>query len=129
MPTVSMRNCVHYTWRRGVFPSSKTRLLPSFSGCVQQGTVRLPPTRICIWFCPLYLASSFILRLSPATSPKFHPLKEYSLSFTAHSKKFHPLYLLHLQQRSLNFVLYISSSIFFATILTEIIFIIFYRIK
>jgi hypothetical protein len=45
------------------------------------------------------------LRLSPATSPKFHPLKEYSLSFTAHSKFFCPLYLLNLQQCSLNLVL------------------------
>jgi hypothetical protein len=48
-----------------------------------------------------------ILRLSPATSSKFHPLKEYFLSFTAHSKRFRPLYFLHLQQHPLNFVLYI----------------------
>jgi hypothetical protein len=48
-------------------------------------------------------------RLSPATSPKIHPLKEYSLSFTAHSKRFCPLYFHHLQQCSLNSVLYIYS--------------------
>jgi hypothetical protein len=47
------------------------------------------------------------LRLSPATFSKFHLLKEYSLSFTEHSKKNYPLYLLHLQQHLLNFVLYI----------------------
>jgi hypothetical protein len=40
-----------------------------------------------------------VFRLSPAASPKFHPLKEYSLSFIAHSKRFCPLYLLSLQQR------------------------------
>jgi hypothetical protein len=44
------------------------------------------------------------LRLSPAASPKFHPLKEYSLSFTEHSKRFCPLYILSLQQRPLNSV-------------------------
>jgi hypothetical protein len=49
------------------------------------------------------------IRLSPATSPKFHPLKEYSLSFTAHSKRLHPLYILLLQQHPLNLVLYIYS--------------------
>jgi hypothetical protein len=50
------------------------------------------------------------LRLSPATSSKFHPLKEYSLSFTELSKRFYPLNLLHLQQRSLNLVLYVYSN-------------------
>jgi hypothetical protein len=50
-----------------------------------------------------------IMRLSPATSPKFYPLKEYSLSFTEPSKKFRPLYLRQLQQRPLNSVLYIYS--------------------
>jgi hypothetical protein len=43
-------------------------------------------------------------RLSPAASPKFRPLKEYSLSFTEHSKRFCPLYILRLQQRPLNSV-------------------------
>ena len=52
------------------------------------------------------------LRLSPATSSKFYPLKEYSLSFTELSKIFHPLYLDFLQQRPLNFILYILFSIF-----------------
>ena len=33
------------------------------------------------------------LRLSPAMSPKFYPLKNYSLSYTTCSKRFHPLYL------------------------------------
>jgi hypothetical protein len=54
-----------------------------------------------------------LLRLSPAMSPKFHPLKEYSLVFTALSKRFYTLYLLHLQQYSLNFILYINSVIRF----------------
>jgi hypothetical protein len=36
------------------------------------------------------------LWLTPAASPKFHPLKQYSLSFTAHSKRFCPLYLFSL---------------------------------
>jgi hypothetical protein len=45
--------------------------------------------------------------MSPATSPKFYPLKEYSLSFTEPSKKFRSLYLRQLQQRPLNSVLYI----------------------
>jgi hypothetical protein len=31
------------------------------------------------------------------------------MSFTAHSKIFHPLYLFRLQQRSLNLILYIYS--------------------
>lgn len=53
------------------------------------------------------------IRLSPATSSKFHPLNKYSSSFTVHSKKFYHLYLYHLQQRSLNFVPYIPYSIFF----------------
>jgi hypothetical protein len=48
------------------------------------------------------------LRLPPATSPKFRPLKEYYLSFTASSKKFRPLYL-HLQQHPLKHVFYIYS--------------------
>jgi hypothetical protein len=42
------------------------------------------------------------LRLSPTASPKFRPLKKYSLSFTEHSKRFCPLYILRLQQRPLN---------------------------
>jgi hypothetical protein len=50
------------------------------------------------------------LRLSPATSPKFDPLKEYSLSFTALSKRLCTLYLLHLQQYPLNSILYYYSS-------------------
>jgi hypothetical protein len=50
-----------------------------------------------------------ILRLSLATSPKFHPLKEYFMSFTTHSKRFRPLYLFRLQQRPLNMILYIYS--------------------
>jgi hypothetical protein len=49
------------------------------------------------------------LRLSSATSPKFDSLKEYSLSFTTLSKRFCTLYLLHLQQYPLNFILYINS--------------------
>jgi hypothetical protein len=49
------------------------------------------------------------LRLSPATFPKFYPLKEYSLFFTEPSKKFRPLYLRQLQQHPLNSVLYIYS--------------------
>jgi hypothetical protein len=48
-------------------------------------------------------------RLSPATSSKFDPLKKYSLSFTALSKRFCTLYLLHLQQYPLNSILYINS--------------------
>jgi hypothetical protein len=67
--------------------------------------------------CPVHL------RLSPAASPKFHPLKEYSLSFIEHSKRFCPVYILSLQQRPLNSVPYsysvnrfpfsISFSVFF----------------
>jgi hypothetical protein len=49
------------------------------------------------------------IRLSPAISPKFHPLKEYSSYFTAHSKRFRPLYFHRFQQRPLNSVLYIYS--------------------
>lgn len=56
-----------------------------------------------------WAADMLRLRLSPAASPKFRSLKEYSLSFTEYSKRFHPLKFLHLQQRSLNFVLYIYS--------------------
>jgi hypothetical protein len=41
--------------------------------------------------------------------PKFYPLKEYSLSFTALSKRLCTLYLLHLQQYPLNSILYINS--------------------
>jgi hypothetical protein len=52
-----------------------------------------------------------LIRLSPATSSKIHPLKEYSLSFTEHFKRFHPLYLHQLQQRPLKFILYISSTL------------------
>jgi hypothetical protein len=44
------------------------------------------------------------IRLSLATISKFHTLKEYSSSFIASSKNFHPLYLLHLQQCPLNLV-------------------------
>jgi hypothetical protein len=44
------------------------------------------------------------LRLSPVASPKFRPLKEYSLYFTEHSKRLCPLYILRLQQRPLNYV-------------------------
>jgi hypothetical protein len=44
------------------------------------------------------------LRLSPAASPKFRSLKEYSLSFTEHSKRFCPLNILSLQQRPPNSV-------------------------
>jgi hypothetical protein len=49
------------------------------------------------------------LSLSPTTFPKFDPLKKYSLSFTALSKRFCTLYLLHLQQYPLNSILYINS--------------------
>lgn len=45
--------------------------------------------------------------------------KKYSLSFTLQSKRFRPLYLLYLQQRPLNSILYISYSIFSPTILTK----------
>jgi hypothetical protein len=62
------------------------------------------------WDSAAGVLSSAALRLSPATSSKFHPLKEYSLSFTELSKRFYPLNLLHLQQRSLNLVLYIYSN-------------------
>jgi hypothetical protein len=61
------------------------------------------------------------LRLSSATSSKFHPLKEYFLSFTSHSKNFRTLCLHHLQQRSLNFMLYISFSIFSPIILIKMV--------
>jgi hypothetical protein len=44
-----------------------------------------------------------IFRLSPAISFKFHPLHP---SFTEFSTRFSPLYLISLQQRSLNLVLY-----------------------
>jgi hypothetical protein len=49
------------------------------------------------------------IRPSPATSRKFRHLKEYSLSFTASSKKIRPLYILRLQQRPLKSILYIYS--------------------
>jgi hypothetical protein len=52
---------------------------------------------------------SKVMRLSPATSSKFHPLKKYFVSFTTLSKIFRPLYLFLLQQRPLNFILYINS--------------------
>jgi hypothetical protein len=42
------------------------------------------------------------IRLSPATSSKFHPLKKYSLSFTAYYKKVRSLYFQRLQQSPLN---------------------------
>jgi hypothetical protein len=51
----------------------------------------------------------YSIRQSPATSPKFHPLKEYFMSFTTLCKRFCTLYLLHLQQYPLNFILYINS--------------------
>jgi hypothetical protein len=50
--------------------------------------------------------NAFFVRLSPATSSKFHPLKKYSLSFTVHSKRLRPLYLLSLQQFPLKSALY-----------------------
>jgi hypothetical protein len=53
--------------------------------------------------------ASYLLRLSPATPPKFYPLKKYFLSFTESSKNFCPLYLRQLQQRPLNSVVYIYS--------------------
>ena len=40
---------------------------------------------------------------------KFYLLNEYSLSSAKHSKRFHPLYFLHHQQRPLNSILYIYS--------------------
>jgi hypothetical protein len=58
----------------------------------------------------LVLGGTWELRLSPATSPKFHTLKEYSLSFTSLFKRFCTLYLLHLQQYPLNFTLYINNA-------------------
>jgi hypothetical protein len=57
-------------------------------------------------------AGKVLIRLSPAASPKFYPLKKYSSSLTTHFKRLCPLNLSHLQQCSLNFVLYISSFIF-----------------
>jgi hypothetical protein len=54
------------------------------------------------------LQAHIFLRLSPTMSPKFHPLKEYSLSFTAPSKRFRPLYLYPFQQRPLYYILYIK---------------------
>jgi hypothetical protein len=51
-----------------------------------------------------HIKAVIIVRLSPAASPKFRPLKEYSLPFTEHSKRFCPLYILSLQQRPLNSV-------------------------
>jgi hypothetical protein len=48
------------------------------------------------------------LRLSPATSSKFHPLKEYYLSFTDYFKRFRTLYFYSLQQRPLYLILYIK---------------------
>jgi hypothetical protein len=56
-----------------------------------------------------FVAPKLALRPSPATSPKFHLLKKYSMSFTTLSKRFCTLYLLHLQQYPLNFILYINS--------------------
>jgi hypothetical protein len=47
-----------------------------------------------------------VVRLSPATFSKFHPLKEYSMFFTVLSKIFRPLYLHRLQQRTLKSILY-----------------------
>jgi hypothetical protein len=61
------------------------------------------------------------LRLSPAMSSKFRPLKEYFLSFTAHYIYFRSLYLHYLQQRSLNSILYISLSIFSPIILIKMV--------
>jgi hypothetical protein len=56
----------------------------------------------------LYFGTSrrHYVRLSPAAFSKFHPLKEYSVSFTVHSKRLFPLYHLVLQQRPLNSILY-----------------------
>jgi hypothetical protein len=59
---------------------------------------------------PGLYSQSVGLRLSPARSPKFYPIKEYSLFFTEPSKKFRPLYIRQLQQRPLNSVLYIYSN-------------------
>lgn len=60
------------------------------------------------------------LTLSAAASSIFHPLKEYYLSFTTFSKRFRHLFLHRLQQRSLNFVLYILFSKIFSMKLIEI---------
>jgi hypothetical protein len=65
-------------------------------------------------------AATYGLTLSAAASSIFHLLKEYSLSFTALSKRFRHLYLHRLQQRSLNFVLYILFSMIFSMKLIEI---------
>lgn len=62
-----------------------------------------------VFFLFFFLCVSRRVRLFSATSSKFHPLKKYSLSFTASSKKFCPLYLLHLRQHPLKPVLYIYS--------------------
>jgi hypothetical protein len=53
------------------------------------------------------------IRLSPATTPKFHPLNEYFMSFTTRFEKFHPLCLHRLQQRLLKIIIYISSSLIY----------------
>ena len=62
-----------------------------------------------VFFLTASVLKDLWLRLSPATSPKFYPLKEYFLSFIALYKRFCTLYLLHLQQYPLNFILYINS--------------------
>jgi hypothetical protein len=62
-----------------------------------------------IGFSSLAQSITLCVRLSPAMFPKFHHLKKYSLYITLFSKRLCPLYLLHLQQRSLNFILYINS--------------------
>jgi hypothetical protein len=64
---------------------------------------------IYVCMCHTTSAHSKTLRLSPAAFSKFHPLKKYFVSFTTHSTRFYHLYLLSLQQRPLNSVLYIYS--------------------
>jgi hypothetical protein len=96
---------------RGIATTDGIRLAPTDG-------IRLAPARHPKGFCTLniedqmvlYALQQYPLSLSLATSPKFHPLKEYSLSFTALSKRFCTLYLLHLQQYPLNFILYINSA-------------------
>jgi hypothetical protein len=82
------------------------------SGAHLRDDCLVPPRKIEIsveqYICAVSLQVR-VVRLSPAIYSKFHPLKEYSLSFTELSKRFHPLYLFHLQQRSLNSVLYTYS--------------------
>jgi hypothetical protein len=84
----------------------RSLILIKISSCVYQC---MYPRSVCSQISGRWAADMLRLRLSPAASPKFRSLKEYSLSFTEYSKRFHPLKFLHLQQRSLNFVLYIYS--------------------